>query len=246
MAESDRIAGRWGRWVDAWVGLSAPGLLVAILTLGAWQTLLVATFMVCPAAVTFTLISHACAQRDGLRHVGLLNWGTRIVLLGVGMLMSLAVIGAFNPIIAILFALTAGVSTPPAMRNCDRLLFRRLIHLARRAGDAKLPTSLLISGNQQIDPRATVRDKSSAELRIAWRHSLWALRETPDPHQKLAVVQLRQMLLDELELRYARTLVEALDPDVGPSGSRTGTAWPSEGKVDPGAPHGGRTDNPAQ
>lgn len=58
---------------------------------------------------------------------------------------------------------------------------------------------------------------TDAQLCRAWRQSFWLMRDAQDPHQKLALVQLRQGFLDELETRDAGALEAWLASGARPS-----------------------------
>lgn len=209
-------ADRWARWMTSWALLGLPGLCWAIVSWGAVTVVGIAAAVAVPLALVFVLTDHGRREWDGgppdtVRS----GWITRAVLCGVTLVLSSTAIGAAMPGLGFLLLVLAGCSTPPVADVGRRVLGHPpALHPPASAEEiTSLPRSLPTRQRHE----ATARAMTDAQLCRAWRHSYWLLRETYDPAARLAVVHIRQSLLDEMENRNSAALEAWLASEPRPS-----------------------------
>lgn len=187
-----------GAWAHASCVLVGSGVGLAVLE---WSPLVtgvaVATASGCAAlvVVSVSMTREAVDGEGGAR--GFAAVASASFLAGTGIVGLFAVASAF-PTLALLLVLLTGLSCPPVVRMVRRRLALSRPTPATRV-QAHLPAAAAPSPPVSTD--GVVRRLSDGELCVLWRRTFWQLSSLRTPEAVLAIVLLRQALLDELARR---------------------------------------------
>lgn len=213
---------RWSPWVNAWTGLSLPGVALAVLGWGPVTVLAVAAISAVLGVLALIVVEHGPAGARNRPLGPYAAWAGRVAFCGVVFLVSTLAWTALTPgaaLVIVLAGATAPVPTPADppggtdARAVDLMTTRRASRLLAEAAHAL----------------------SDPQLCRAWGRSLVTLRQARSPVERLAVVMQRQSLLDELEARHDPALQDWLAFGTRTSGVPDGFPTGGEGPAGKGS-----------
>lgn len=206
MSRTPHPGARWSAWVNSWTLVSLPGACAAVLVWGVGATVGMAAVVALPLTLVLVLCGLDRGRWDGeTTGVGGRGWIGRVVLCAVAIVLGLNTAGMIAPGLALLIALGALGTAPPAVARWRTLLSAADPHQIQRPS-AHVVVPQIASQTLETSSAAVARLMSDVELCRAWRRSYWRLREAPHADDKLDVVIQRQCLLDELEARHSAAL----------------------------------------
>lgn len=208
---------RWSRWMNAWTGLSLPGVGFAVLVWGPMTVVAIAAIVALLVAMVVGMIEYHPWSEGTRSQTRLGPWTGRIALCAVALVVSTLTWTAISPD-AILFGMLAGVTTPSAVDLVQRVLAPAAKERIASTGIQPETVELLTARHVSLRLAEAAQAMSDQQLCRAWRQSLWTLGVSSTAVEQLAVVLQRQSFLDEMEARHDTALREWLASGARASG----------------------------
>lgn len=192
------------RWLRCWGVVAALGVGASVFV---WDPILIvvlwlsATFCAGLVMVLLTTTPGVSGFAAGTTWARIL---THAALAGAGVV-AVCAVGALSAALGVTLALSAVLTLPAVASRASRLVRHDTPDLP------PLDSRIVVTFEQtrplpRVLPEAAVRQLSNQELCLEWRRSFTALQLATGPTDRMRVVEVRQLYLDEMERRSPAAL----------------------------------------